>query len=329
MAVGSSSSGDERSATREAFDRYARMLGGTLGPAAGAGMAYLAEADERAAAVRVQVERGILFPRLLLDPAAAADADAVEPAERLIALAAAPETLQWVVVVDRLGHQRPAYRPLLVYCWLQAYRAGYETLPRDQFGRWEEASRAWCDDLERRLGEFAWPDGAIAASRGAAVAEVCWTALALHVAGKVFIRDAWTDLAGDVFGRLLKRQRPGGAFLEAGSSDNPETWWFAELAILHAAASYAVQAEDRALAAAVARAGEMHLAQTQPDHATNQPWGLFAFIWNPKTRGLADQVLHAAEVNLRSEISDSRSQGSGITLMLMADALYCLRLFGT
>jgi hypothetical protein len=317
MAVEPSALSDQRAMMRAAFDRYATIVGGLLSPAVEAGTAFGAEAEDDVK--RVQAERGVVFPRLLLDAMAAARPQAMEPVERLIALAASPEALQWVEVVDRLGHQRPVYRPLLVYSWLQAFRAGYETLPRDQFGRWEEASRAWCDELERRLAEFAWPQAPIAAALGAEASEVCWAALALHVAGKVFIRDAWTDLAGDVFGRLVKRQRESGAFLESGSSDNPETRWFAELAILHAAASYAVQAEDRAVASAVARAGELHLAETQPDHATNQPWALFAFIWNPKTRGLADQVLHAAQ---------AAGGGAGITLMLLADALYCLRLFG-
>jgi hypothetical protein len=81
-----------------------------------------------------------------------------------------------------------------------------------------------------------------------------------------------------------------------------------------------VQTEDRTLAAAVARNAEFHLDQTQPDHATAQPWGLFAFIWNPRTRGLADQVLHAARVNQPEGLD-------GVSLMLLADALYCLELF--
>ena len=40
-------------------------------------------------------------------------------------------------------------------------------------------------------------------------------------------------------------QQPSGAYLDAGPADNPETRWYHELAILHAAASYAVAAEDR------------------------------------------------------------------------------------
>ena len=60
--------------------------------------------------------------------------------------------------------------------------------------------------------------------------------------------------AADAFGRLTRGQRETGAFLLAEPSDNPETLWFHELATLHAAASYAVQAEDRTVAAAVAKA---------------------------------------------------------------------------
>ena len=83
----------------------------------------------------------------------------------------------------------------------------------------------------------------------------------------------------------------------------------------------AVQAEDRPLAAAVKRNTEYHLRETQPDHATSQPWGLFAFVWNESTRPLADGLLHAAQT-LRPE-----NRSDGITSMLLADALYCLRLF--
>src|SRR5205085_11090995 len=109
-----------------------------------------------------------------------------------------------------------------------------------------------------------------------------------------------------------------------------------------AAASYAVQAEDRALAGAVRRATAYHLNQTQPDHATAQPWALFAFIWNPETRSLADGLLHAQSMHAASDSTGSAPTGgpaaadpegadtasSPLALMLLADALYCLRLFG-
>lgn len=304
---------------RSDFSRYAAMIRTAIGTSADA-TGFVPESET---ADSVQVERGVAFPAMLLDPAS--PMRSTSAVDRLIVLSSR-DSLTRIGVVDRLGHERRLYRPVLGYSWLQAFTAGYETLPRGEFGRWEEATRAWCDDLEARLGEFDWPAGPIPASLGDAAAEACWTGLALRVAGKLFIRDAWTDLAGDVFGKLVKRQADGGAFLAAGGSDNPETHWYHELVILHAAASYAVQAEDRTLAAAVSRATQFHLQNTQPDHATNQPWGLFAFLWDARTRTIADGMLHGLEIEAKSQSESGRLPG--LTLMLLADALYCLILFG-
>jgi hypothetical protein len=199
---------------------------------------------------------------------------------------------------------RPLHRALLIYSMLQSFRLLYESLPRAEFGKWDESLRAQSDNLEAQFGETG-------------PAQAVWDALALHIAGKVFIRDAWTDLAADTFGRLTRAQDSSGRFLPADPNANPELLWFDELSILHAAASYAVQTEDRPLAVAVAKASDFHFREIQPDHATHQPWGLFAFLWNSRTRSLADQLLH----NLRMTSPD------GISLMLLADSLYCLRLF--
>jgi hypothetical protein len=277
-------------------------------------------------ATSVQVERGTLFP---LSLRRRVEEPSLERADRLIRLAAPPQAaepasplpvLSSVTVVDRSGGRRPEYRPLLVYAWLQSFRLLYETLPRLEFGRWDEALRAWCDLLEAELTNTRIPAGELPASAGATAVEAALAALALSAAGKVFVRDAWTDLASDTFGRLTRGQRDGGAFFATGAADSPEVAWYHELALLHAAGSYAVQAEDRTVAAAVARATEFHQRETQPDHASAQPWGLFTFIWNPQTRPLADQMLHAATVQ--------RAGGDdGVALILLADALYCLRLF--
>lgn len=264
----------------------------------------------------VRVDRGACFAAFLRDPA---DAAAQELASRVISI---PDEgrLGAVVVIDSAGHHRPVYRPLLVYACLQAFRLAYEVLPREAFGKWEEGLRTWCDLLEGELGEVDWPADGMPARRGAAAAEAVWTALALHVAGKVFIRDAWTDLASASFGRIVQTQAEPGHFLHPTPSDNPETWWYHELCLLHAAASYAVQVEDRPLAAAVKRATAYHMAETQPDHATSQPWGVFAFAWNADTRPLADQLLHATEAR------PDRTP-DGVSSILLADALYCLKLF--
>src|SRR5438105_7428163 len=82
-------------------------------------------------ATAVQIERGIVYAQALRD-ASALD---IAPADRLIELSNSPRLAQ-IAVVDRSGNHRPAYRALLVYSWLQAFRLSYETLPRADFGRW-------------------------------------------------------------------------------------------------------------------------------------------------------------------------------------------------
>jgi hypothetical protein len=262
-------------------------------------------APESESAASIQVERGTILTHALLD----------EPLDdRLDPLLRQPPGLR---VVDRQSHHRPVYGPLLAYAALSTFRLCYETLPRDRFGLWEESLRTHGDHLERRLGDLSFNP---AAANGAQTAEAAWVALCLQVAGKLCIRDAWTDLAGDFFGKLTQSQQPSGAFLAATPSDNPETTWYHELTILHAAASFAAQAENRTVAAAVKRNTTFHLNETQPDHASNQPWALFAFLWNPLTLPLADGILHAAQTQHPGGVT-------GLTQVLLADSLQCLRLF--
>ena len=295
----------------EGFRRYAELIGGTVAPV----KAFIPEAES---ATAMQVERGEL---LVMAVKGERDDEAVASrVERLLAHTRSGGRLNEVAVVDRRGHHRPVYRAILIYSFLQSFRLWYETLPQAQFGRWEEASRAWADLLEAELTTVGWDESTTWAARGATAAELCWMGLGLHVAGKAFVRDAFTDLASDLFGKLVRAQQPGGAFLLAQASDNPETHWYHELVILHAAASYAVQAEDRAVASAVKRATDFHLNETQPDHASAQPFGVFAFVWTEGTRGLADQVLHSVQVQQPEGVE-------GLPGVLLADSLYCLRLF--
>ena len=263
----------------------------------------------------VQVDRGIVLARAMKRLPWEEDARLVE---RLVELAPTRRIGQ-IAFVDSLGHHRPLYRPVTLYAWLAAYQIRYETLPQHEFGRWDEALRLWCDLLEAELGALDVAEAGNPASRGASVAESAWTALALHLGGKVFVREAWVDLAGGIFGRLARGQRDDGAFLVAAASDHPEAVWYNELTLLHATASYAVRSEDRTVAAAVARSARYLAAEVQPDHATGQPWGIFPFIWSGvETSAMADQLLHSASL---------RRPLDAVSLILLADALYCLKLF--
>jgi hypothetical protein len=125
-----------------------------------------------------------------------------------------------------------------------------------------------------------------------------------------------------VFSRLTAAQQPGGSFLSAGAADNPETHWYHELVLLHAVATYAAHTGNGAVAESADRAAECHQAETEPDHATGQPWALFAFALNPRTRPLADQVLHGAMVHAASHAG--RPSANSLAFLLLTDALYCL-----
>jgi hypothetical protein len=135
-------------------------------------------------------------------------------------------------------------------------------------------------------------------------------AIATHAAGE-------SARAHSLIQPVLDRQTPKGYFLAAAPDDNPETHWYHELVILHAIATFAFQTGNAACAAATVIATGAHQRETQPDHATHQPWGLHAFVCNPATLAMADQILHSAT---------TLGGTSGVTSILLADALYCLRL---
>src|SRR5687768_14644012 len=122
--------------TMTQFRRYASLLEDGLGR----GAPFSPHAET---ATAVQAERGIVFAHSLLLP----PRDGQAEVERLLQISTI-EKVGELVVVDRAGHHRPVYRPLLIYSWLQAFRLQYETLPRAEFGRWEEALRVWADLLE-------------------------------------------------------------------------------------------------------------------------------------------------------------------------------------
>jgi hypothetical protein len=292
------------------FSRYSELIGSAL--ASDFSADFPAEDAES-----LQVERGTVYCSALTGSLRGDD-----PRMGRILELTRGTGLHAIAVVDRMGHHRPLYRPVLVYACLRAFTQIYETISRSDFGRWEEGLRVWADLIEAELGQLGRDDSMLLAGKGDSVAEGAWSALALAVAGKLFIRDAWTDLASDFFGTLARRQQANGPFLRADRSDNPETHWYHELAILHAAAAYAVQSEDRPLSVAVRRNTQWHAQEVQPDHAAGGPLGLFAFLWNPDTSHLADQVLHT----VRTEFPEG---ATGFSAILLTDSLYCLRQFLT
>ena len=292
----------DETTSEPARERYARLIEGTL------------RWSLEGSATAVSGPAGVLpLARGLCYPAAVLCGNAGR------ALAFAGDALDDApAVVDPAGHRRPVYSGLLLYSVFQAFRLA-RVDPSAQ------PVTGWVAVLERRLAAVSWPEGLgerIPASAGAAVTEVAWLALAARAAAE-FVGGGGggaAEIANVLFEEVARRQSTAGAFLTAGPRDNPETFWYHELVLLHAVASYAAQAGDAELAEAAGRSARFVQAEAQPDHATNQPWGLLAFVRDDATRLMADQMLHAARVQ------DAAGAGrSPITSILLADALYCLR----
>src|SRR5438132_13910236 len=117
------------------FRRYAELIRSGLG-------GTISFSPIRENAQTVQVERGIVYPQVVLDPK---HVD-LSPAERVIELAGS-DRLASIAIVDGADHHRPVYTGLLMYSLLQTYAIAYETLSASAFGRWEEGLRPWCDML--------------------------------------------------------------------------------------------------------------------------------------------------------------------------------------
>ncbi|MCC6423689.1 MAG: hypothetical protein IT447_09455 [Phycisphaerales bacterium] len=222
----------------------------------------------------VQVELGAVLGRRLLEP------------DFRFSMPELPDSCR---IIDRNGHGRPIYRPLLVYALTRA------------------------NVLTNHKGEmesFNWPAENLPANLAEPAAIACWEALSLFVA-KI-------DGARNTFDQLIARQQKSGSFLLARPSDSPDMRWYYELVMLHALGSYAAQSGDPSAMKAMRHNALFHLEESQPDHATNQPWGLFAFIWVAEARPLADQLLHTLQTQHPDGIG-------GIAAILVADALLCLR----
>ena len=156
------------------------------------------------------------------------------------------------------------------------------------------------------------------ADDGAMLAADVWDELAANVLRRATGRPA---SASDVLDKLVAAQDGRGAFLrfDGNAGDNPEPWWYHELVLLHAVTSHALLTGDAAALEGAKRAAAFHHAETQPDHATGQPWAVHTFLLDLETTPTADMLLLAAGVNGAGGLS-------AVSRILLADAAICLSL---
>lgn len=287
-------------ASVESRERYAKLVASLL-PAGGPTFEPVAEDDGA-----VQVERGLVLPMALAG---------AEPERMAAAMGRLLRPgFERARVVDAAGHMRPAYPGLLVYARRRALDVVGRDLPWQESHAGCSALSGWCKRLHesvQRTRATSTSSSPPTSERVAAVVDGSWATLALRACGDADDRP-WA------FAGVLAAQLSSGAFFRTHASVNPEPYWYHELVLLHAVAAHAALTGDAVAMAAAARNAEYHLNETQPDHATNEPWGLLAFILNPNTHTLADQLLHNVRV-----IHPHGAQG--VTAILLADVLDCLR----
>lgn len=256
----------------------------------------------------LSIGRGLAWPILLSNPSSRPAMDLLAP---LFDESFDPDEVE---IFDRAGHRRSADVGLLCYAALHALAASNNVL----LNRQAAFVAQWAQTLAERGGRLPIEDGQILASNGSEVAGCAWASLAAFAAADLLHDEGLQVKAARQIRQIATRQTPTGAFLQASLHANPETLWFHELQILHALASYSMQSGDPVVLSAVCRSANFHLRETQPDHATQQPWGLPAFLCDSATVIMADQLLHSARMRLEAE-------GDAVTLILLADTLYSCR----
>lgn len=101
-----------------------------------------------------------------------------------------------------------------------------------------------------------------------------------------------------------------------GPDDLIDAWTYRELVGMHGLHLSSLLKPDDKLESRVKSAALYHLAHTQPDYTTYQPWALAAFASDPATALFAEQQLHDVATHLRLE----GPGGAVLPALLLADA---------
>lgn len=93
-----------------------------------------------------------------------------------------------------------------------------------------------------------------------------------------------------------------------------EAWTEMELSCLHALSTIAAIRRDEAVWARCRRAAEWHLAELQPDNATNRPWAVHAFVAISETHPHA--LMHAGTLVHNACVERGRPERRSALIML-------------
>lgn len=236
-----------------------------------------------------------------------------------------------VMMRDPAGQARPIYHLLVLHIHLAAFARRYESMNDSIWSVCEEALPQAIEPA-RVLEDFA--DAPPSADQ---VDLLYWRALCVLDQATLLGRDVDIELVDSAVHAALRLQGEDGSLHPRDQEQSLDSWTYRELAGLHALANLALARRNRAWAKRVQEIAEHHLAHTQPDYTTYQPWGLFAFTWSPSTVGFADQQLHDATTwlagcgdGVAKQAVGSMGAGASSALipgLLLADAARCFARF--
>ncbi len=222
---------------------------------------------------------------------------------------------------DTLGHTRDVYHPLALHLCLAAYIRHYETMPVDLWGKCEQAVPEAIAPM-RVIEHFTDAPPTIPL-----VPIVLWHALCVAEQAYIFGRDADMEIIDAVVSSAISQPGRDNSLHPFSPDESLDTWTYRELVSLHALANLALLRRNATWSNRVEQIALFHLENTQPDNATNQPWGVFAFAWSAKTRPFAEQQIHDAAAHASNDVSVSSNGLQPVAAMLLADALRAIDAF--
>ena len=230
---------------------------------------------------------------------------------------------------DSLGHSRDVYFPFALHICLAAYERSYEKMGSGEWGRCESLMEE-AGTLIRGCERYGHYPPSVDDT-----ALVLWEAFCLAQIGRLSQRDVDLEMVEGIVHHIIERPGKGGSLHELEAGVTLDAWTYRELTGLHALAGLALYCRHKGWSKRVAEIGRFHEEHTQPDNTTNQPWGIFGFLWSEETMMFGEQQLHDTSTQLRIKGGtvptgdDGGVKGTGMLVagMLLADGYDQIRTF--